>query len=141
MIGGGRNPLIVKTLAKYADEWNAFNCPKATFQELRGELDQNKPADKSIEVSQMLSFIVARTSGELERKLERLSSLLDLRLAPKSLAKWFVSGGRLCGTAEEIIAQLNERREAGVQRFYFQILDPSDKDMVDLLTNILKAKI
>ena len=39
---------------------------------------------------------------------------------------------------ENFVDEVNKRRDAGIQRFYFQVLDPRDKGMFDLLADTLK---
>ncbi|MDA4122713.1 MAG: hypothetical protein OK456_05970 [Thaumarchaeota archaeon] len=46
--------------------------------------------------------------------------------------------GALCGTPEEVVAQINERKELGVQRFYLEVVDLETEDMADILTQTLK---
>ncbi len=139
-IGGGRQPRIVRTLAKYVDEWNLFNIPKENYLKLKEVLDQSKPTNKRIDITQMGSFIIAKTDSELEQKLRKAAKSQGTDLTPAEFQKKLVSGGRLCGKAEEFVEQLNDKIDSGIERFYFQVLDPSDKEMVDLLTDTLKSK-
>ncbi len=140
LIGGGRHPKIVRTLAKYVDEWNVFNCPDETFQKLKQILLESKSSDKAIEISQMGSFLVAESQIKLNSKLEKFGQTRGLGSDPHEVANKLKEGGRLCGVVEEFIDQVNERVGAGIQKFYFQILDHKDKEMVDTLTDTLKTK-
>jgi alkanesulfonate monooxygenase SsuD/methylene tetrahydromethanopterin reductase-like flavin-dependent oxidoreductase (luciferase family) len=140
-IGGGRNPRIVQTLAKYVDEWNVFNIPDETFQKLKRILVENRPSDQEIEISQMGSFLIGESQSKLDSKLEKLGRARGLGPDPNVVAKKLKEGGRLCGIVEEFVGQLNEKINSGIQKFYFQILDPADKEMVDTLTDTLKNKL
>ncbi|MDH2900585.1 MAG: LLM class flavin-dependent oxidoreductase [archaeon] len=140
LIGGGRNPRIVQTLANYVDEWNVFNSPLGTFQKLKQVLIENRSSEERIEISQMGSFLIAESRKKLDQKLARLAAKLGLGSDPDQAAKKLIDGGRLCGIVDEFVDQMNEKIDAGIQNFYFQILDPKDKNMVETLTHTLKTK-
>ncbi|HYB75699.1 MAG TPA: hypothetical protein VEC08_01950, partial [Nitrososphaerales archaeon] len=59
----------------------------------------------------------------------------DLEAAIENLKK----GGTFCGTPAEVVAQINERRDLGVDRFYLEVADMRTKEMADLLTETLKG--
>lgn len=139
-IGGGRQPRIVQTLSKYVDEWNVFNCPMETFQKLKEVLVQNKPSRKKVEISQMGSFIIAMTNDQLDQKLRKAAKTQGLDPNPAIATKKLRAGGRLCGKVNEFVEQLNEKIDSGIEKFYFQVLDPNDMEMVTLLTDTLKSK-
>ncbi len=141
-IGGGRNPKIVKTLAKFVDEWNVFNCSMETFQKLKQVLSENRNSShQAIEISQMGSFLIAENQSKLNSKLEKWGAARGLGSNPHDIAKKLREGGRLCGLPEDFVSQLREKITSGVQKFYFQVLDPEDTEMVDTLTDTLKTKL
>jgi 4-hydroxyphenylpyruvate dioxygenase-like putative hemolysin len=80
---------------------------------------------------------VAESSKKLQRKLKTKSRLLKELNLPTNIDE-LRKNEVLCGDVEEFTAQLKEFSKAGVDRFYFDILDPRDKEMIDLLTAILK---
>jgi alkanesulfonate monooxygenase SsuD/methylene tetrahydromethanopterin reductase-like flavin-dependent oxidoreductase (luciferase family) len=139
-IGGGRQPRIVRTLAKYVDEWNLFNTSKENYLKLREVLEQSKPFNKRIEITQMGSFVIAKSESELEQKLHLAAKVHGTDLAPAEFGRKLKASGRLCGAVEEFVEQLNDIVDSGIERFYFQVLDPNDKEMVTLLTDTLKSK-
>ena len=51
-----------------------------------------------------------------------------------------MKSGVLYGKVDEIVEQVNELREAGVENFYFNMLDGRDEPMMDTLTHTLKEK-
>lgn len=146
LIGGGRNPRIVQTLGKYVDEWNVFTCPLDDFHKLKDILVKSRSTsatsnEEKAEISYMSSFLIAESRSELDAKLSKLRNIRGGNFGsdPGEILKRIRDGGRFAGLRDEFLAQLNDRVEAGVKKFYFQILDPGDKDMVDLLTETLKG--
>lgn len=139
LIGGGRHPRIVETLASYVDEWNLFNSPAETFLKLK-EVLARKREGKKVEISQMGSFLITENKKELNLKVREFAKFHDLGEDPILAAKELAESGRLCGTVEQFVEQLNSKIESGIEKFYFQILDPTDKEMVHLLTDTLRNK-
>jgi alkanesulfonate monooxygenase SsuD/methylene tetrahydromethanopterin reductase-like flavin-dependent oxidoreductase (luciferase family) len=140
LIGGGRNPRIVQTLANYVDEWNVFNSPLETFQKLKRTLIENRSSGQTIEISQMGSFLIAESRNKLNQKLKKFAIKRGLSSDSDQAARKLREEGRLCGVVDEFVDQMNEKIDAGIQKFYFQILDPRDKDMVETLTHTVKTK-
>jgi alkanesulfonate monooxygenase SsuD/methylene tetrahydromethanopterin reductase-like flavin-dependent oxidoreductase (luciferase family) len=139
-IGGGRNPKIVRTLANYVDEWNLFNSPLETFRNLQKILGENRSSGKRIEISQMGSFLIAESRNILNQKIKKYATKRGFSPDPDQAAKEIKEEGRLCGLVHEFADQLNEKIDAGIEKFYFQVLDPKDKDMVETLSHTLKTK-
>jgi alkanesulfonate monooxygenase SsuD/methylene tetrahydromethanopterin reductase-like flavin-dependent oxidoreductase (luciferase family) len=140
LIGGGRNPLIVRTLANYVDEWNLFNIPLDSFQKLRQVLRAGRTSGESIEISQMGSFIIAENKSKLNQRIKKYAQKRGWSFDQDQAAKQLVAEGRICGLIDDFVDQLNEKINAGIQKFYFQVLDPKDMDMVETLTQTLKTK-
>ena len=119
---------------EYADEWNLWNGVPSDFREIRQKI-RNSP--RPVEISRAGFFFLAESTTKLQKKLKSKSRLLkELNLPPT------VDGLRknevLCGDVEEFIAQLKEFKDAGVKRFYFDVLDTRDKQMIELLSCVLK---
>jgi alkanesulfonate monooxygenase SsuD/methylene tetrahydromethanopterin reductase-like flavin-dependent oxidoreductase (luciferase family) len=131
---GGWSRFIRRAANRYADEWNLWNGVPSDFKEIKQQINKNQ---EKIEISRAGIFFVAESSKKLQRKLmakSRLLKELNLPTTIDGLRKNEV----LCGDVDEFIAQLKEFIKAGVDRFYFDILDPRDKEMIALLTSILK---
>jgi alkanesulfonate monooxygenase SsuD/methylene tetrahydromethanopterin reductase-like flavin-dependent oxidoreductase (luciferase family) len=137
LIIGGRKPRMMRVIADYADEWNIYNPRIADLQELKSAVDKNK-GDRNIQVSRMGPFVIAETRDQLERKIAKNAELYKARFESSLKPDEIRKNGGLCGTVDEFTSQLNGFAEAGVEKFYFQILDTEDKEMVDLLANTLK---
>jgi alkanesulfonate monooxygenase SsuD/methylene tetrahydromethanopterin reductase-like flavin-dependent oxidoreductase (luciferase family) len=140
LIGGGRNPRIVQTLANYVDEWNVFNTPLNIFHKLKRILLENRSSNNEIEISQMGSFFVAENKTKLDRRIKKFAMIRGLSSDAEKAANQIREQGRLCGLVDEFVEQMNEKIEAGVEKFYFQVLDPKDKEMAETLTHTLKTK-
>jgi alkanesulfonate monooxygenase SsuD/methylene tetrahydromethanopterin reductase-like flavin-dependent oxidoreductase (luciferase family) len=137
LIGGGRNRNIVRTLAKHIDEWNIFNSPLSVFSRLKLELGRAR-GNSDLEFSQMGSFIIAENERELAITKKSYMRGMGLSGDPDTSNWRIASKGILCGTPEEIVSQLNDRRKAGITRFYFQLLYNKNKETVALLTSTLR---
>ncbi len=135
LIIGGRNQEVVKIAASYADEWNdsTYDSTPDAIRKLTGLLDSKKTGRK-IEISRMGSFIIGENQKDLELRIAHRSKLTGTSLTAEKLKE----RGVLCGKPDEFVSQLNAVIEAGVQKFYFQVLNPEDKEMIDLLTDTLR---
>ena len=127
----------MRVIAEYADEWNIYNPRIAELQEHKNTVDKNK-GDRKIQLSRMGPFAIAETKDQLEKKLAKNADLYKLRFESSLKPEEIRKNGGLCGTVDEFTSQLTDFTEAGVEKFYFQILDTEDKEMVDLLANTLK---
>ncbi len=137
LIGGGRNTRIVQTIAKYVDEWNIFNSPLEVYRRLKMELERAR-GDDDMEISHMGTFIIGESKRELSQRIRRYMKAIGMFGDPDSTSKVLLSKGILCGTREEFVEQVNERRKAGVGKFYFQIWNNQGMEMLGLLTETLK---
>ena|SRR5208282_4281025 len=134
LVLGGWSQFIRRAANGFADEWNLWNGVPADFKELKQQINKNR---EKIEISRAGIFFLAESSQKLQRKLKAKSRLLKELNLPTDIDE-LRKNEVLCGDVEEFIAQLKEFRKAGVDRFYFDILDPKDKEMIDLLTRTLK---
>lgn len=131
LIVGGRNKEIVRIAAESADEWNIYSPTIECFRKAKNLL----PANRKIIISWMGPFILGQNKADIQRRVSNYSKLEGRILSLDELRK----RGLPCGCKDEFIEQVRSFEEAGVQRFYFQILDPKDKQMIELLTDTLKT--
>lgn len=134
LIVGGRNPIIVKLAKEFADEWNVLSPTLGVFMKLKSLLDSN------IEISQMGSFLIANNSEELEARVKNYMKRFAIKEEIEAFKKRHQDRGIPCGKVDDFVAQVNKRREAGIKKFYFQVLLTDDKEMVHLLTQTLREK-
>lgn len=135
LVGGGRHPKIVEVLRNYVDEWNIFSSSLKTVKELKRILESS---NRKITISQMGAFVIAESKAKVASKVKNYMNRMGYIDDPRP--EKLVEKGVLYGTPEEFVEQVNERRKAGIERFYFQLLDPTDKEMVSTLTRTLKEE-
>jgi alkanesulfonate monooxygenase SsuD/methylene tetrahydromethanopterin reductase-like flavin-dependent oxidoreductase (luciferase family) len=132
--GGGRS--IIRKAARYADEWNLTQLPSAEeWKQVRAILNS---AEKHIEISQMGSFVIAENDSLLAAKARAMMRGVGVRTTPELYIKELRKKGRIVEPAKRFGERLKERMESGIEKFYFQVLDPGDTESVDLLASVLK---
>ncbi|MGH2389775.1 MAG: LLM class flavin-dependent oxidoreductase, partial [Chloroflexota bacterium] len=129
VIGGGRG--VLPLAARYADEWNiAFARPQA-FAALSRHLDQlltgQGREQGAVRRTLMTNLVFAVDQAGLDAKLrEKGTAIEDLR-----------HRGIVVGTADAVIAQLDELAEAGVQTVMLQWLDLDDLAGLSALASVI----
>lgn len=137
LIIGGKNRGIVEMIGESADEWNTVGVPLETFKELKKVVDSRRRG-RAVGISLMGNFIIGESNREVADRVRRANRDAGKTEDVEATKKRMVEGGFFCGTPSELVAQVNLRREAGVDRFYFQMLRPQETEMTDLLTETLK---
>jgi alkanesulfonate monooxygenase SsuD/methylene tetrahydromethanopterin reductase-like flavin-dependent oxidoreductase (luciferase family) len=136
LVIGGAPRSIIRKAAKYADEWNFTSLPPPErMKEARAVLGS---AGRHIEVSQMGSFVIAENEAQLRQKARAMMRKAGASGDAESYLKQLRSKGRIAEPAKEFGDRLVELIDAGVEKFYFQVLDPGDTESVDLLASVLK---
>lgn len=127
LIGGNGPRRTLPLAARYGHEWNATFQTAATLRALNRRLDvllaveQRKPAD--VRRSMMTGCIFGRTEAEVNDKLARRGrTRQELR-----------ARGVIVGTASEVLEQLRELEEAGLQGIMLQWLDLDDVEGLEAL--------
>ena len=124
MIGGNGLQRTLPLAAQYADEWNGVLIPATKFRELNAQLDGllkevgRQPAE--VRRSLMTGIVFGRNQVELDRKVTaRGSTVAELR-----------RHGLVAGTPAEVVNQLEQFAQAGVQRIMLQwsTTGPSRRD-------------
>jgi F420-dependent oxidoreductase-like protein len=134
IMGGNAGPRSAALAARYADE---YNTPFPTVDDVRARRQRiveacSRAGREPIPFSIMTAVIAGSDASELRdrarRQLERIGSdqELDAFLADPPYG-WIV------GTADDVVAQLDRLREAGVERVMSQQLLHDDLDAVALL--------
>lgn len=139
MIIGGRTPRIAGAAAQNADEWNIFSPTLVLYRKLRKVFD-SKLGGRDVNVSQMGTFLLGENNRELKGNASRLASFFGIEGGSDAAIARVMQRGGFCGTTEEFVRQVNERRELGIEKFYFQLLDTENRGMVNLLTRTLKEE-
>ncbi len=139
LILGGKNIKLLRLIAKYADEWNLVGrSPKETM-ELKSLLDSEHPR-KAIKISKMWPFIIADNQRNLESLVKLYMRAWRITGNVESAIPKLRKSGILYGTVNEVVDQINEFRESGVENFYFNVLDGRDRGVIDILTHTLKEE-
>ena len=140
LIIGGRTTKVVEAAAQMADEWNIFGPTLDLYRRLRRVFDSNS-AGREVQVSQMGTFLIGENTRELKENASRHAKLFGIAGGADAAFELFRGRGAFIGTVAEFVEQVNERLEAGIQKFYFQILNTQNKVMVNLLTRTLREEI
>ena len=120
LVGGNGMSRTLPLVARFANEWNAVFLPASEFAAHSRRLDElllragRQPGD--VRRSMMTGCRFGRDQAELKRKLGT-RSLADVR-----------ERGMVAGTPEQVVDQLAQLAQAGVQRVMLQWLDLDDLD-------------
>lgn len=126
IMGGGGGPRSGRLVATFADEFNAPFMPvskmKQVFASVRKSCEDNgrDPADLVWSTAQVVCC--GRTPAEQSRRAASIGMELS-QLRQSALA----------GTPGELVDKMAGFAEAGVQRFYLQVLDLADLDHLRLI--------
>jgi alkanesulfonate monooxygenase SsuD/methylene tetrahydromethanopterin reductase-like flavin-dependent oxidoreductase (luciferase family) len=85
----------------------------------------------------MLGHLIGRNVEELRKRAsvfrEIFSSMADLE--PDEIISRYRERGMLVGTPEEIVEEINLRKEQGIQRIMLQTHDQTDMDALELFAS------
>ncbi len=125
LIGGNGPKLTLPLVARFATEWNSIYLPVGKFKELNTQLDEHlaKHGRQPSEVrrSMMTGCEFGVDKAEVKKKVKTRT---QGKFSPKELHK----RGLMVGTADQIVEQLGELAEAGLQRVMLQWLNLGDID-------------
>jgi F420-dependent oxidoreductase-like protein len=133
VIGGNGPKRTLPLAARYADEWNAVFAPAARFVELNAHLDGllaeagREPGE--VRRTLMTRVLFGRDEAALRTKLEG-QSVTEAR-----------EEGLLVGGAEELVEQVGELGEAGVERVMLQWLELDDIDALEALASSVLPRV
>jgi F420-dependent oxidoreductase-like protein len=130
LIGGNGLKRTLPLTARYAREWNALMNTPERFSELNQHLDKllidlgREPAD--VRRSMMVGCIFAEDQDQLQKRVSARTrgerTIEDLR-----------QRGVIVGTADQMVEQLSQLSEAGVQRVMLQWIDLDDIDGLEII--------
>jgi F420-dependent oxidoreductase-like protein len=130
LVGVKGSRLTLDLVARFADEWNAFEMAPDSFTRLNRLLDRllvergRQPGE--MRRSLMTNCVFGRDSADVHRQLQARSYA---RFTPQELRQ----RGALVGTATEFVEQLGVWATAGLQRIMLQWLDLDDLDGLERL--------
>jgi alkanesulfonate monooxygenase SsuD/methylene tetrahydromethanopterin reductase-like flavin-dependent oxidoreductase (luciferase family) len=119
-------------VAQYASEWNAVYIAAGKFRELNHQLDellQQRGREPHTVRRSLMTRVEMGDAAALQPKFPH-SSLEQLR-----------QRGLILGTADEIVQQLGQLAEAGVQRVMLQWLDLDDLDGLETFAHTVLPQL
>jgi F420-dependent oxidoreductase-like protein len=139
----GRMPLVIgghgpkrtpRLAARYADDFNVsfsdLETSVAQFERVREAcraIDRD-PAELVYSVAQ--TIWVGRDHDEVERRARGLGGPLGKPGA-----------GVILGTPDEVVAEMERFEQAGVERMYLQVLDPTDLEHLELIGTQVRPRV
>jgi alkanesulfonate monooxygenase SsuD/methylene tetrahydromethanopterin reductase-like flavin-dependent oxidoreductase (luciferase family) len=135
---GGTHPAIIRQAAKVASEWNIYACPVEEYLKCKKILS-SASSGRDIAVSQTGVVLIAESRQDLLKCVKRRLTKLGRSSNPEVEIQTLKKQGTICGTPGEVISQINERKNLGIDRFYLEVADMTTRDMADLLTETLRG--
>lgn len=139
LIGGNGRTKTLRTVAKYADMWNAFGLP-AEVRELDGVLrrhcDEVGRDEKEIEPSINLWLVIRDSEAAARAEWGRWMDLNQTKLEDA------IEPSRpIFGTPENIAERLLEYCDAGFRTAIFEMPAPYDRETLDRLANEVRPLV
>ncbi|MFQ5934002.1 MAG: LLM class F420-dependent oxidoreductase, partial [Dehalococcoidia bacterium] len=129
IVGGNGKRRTLPLAAKYANEWNgtSHQTPdeyRERRELLRGMCEGFGRDPDSVRCSLMITLLIGRNESDLNARLERVRGIMVrhpemAQATPASL----VENGWIAGTSSQVVEQIQQFEEAGVERFMLQIFD------------------
>ena len=135
---GGKHPRVIEAAARYAHEWNIYGSTLDKIQRCKRTLD-SASGGRTVIVSNTAEVIIAENRRSLIGHIGNWLRESGVDGDPEAEIKNLRRGGTFCGTPEEVVSQINERRDLGVNRFYLEVANMRTEAMADLLTETLKG--
>ena len=131
LFGGSAKPKVAALAARFADGYNLSSATPDSARAARGRLDAACEAigrdPATLELSVMATVVVGTDEADYAR---RASNYRRKALEPEDAADddtW------VAGTPARAVERIAQLRAAGVQRFFLNLFDHRDLDMVELL--------
>src|SRR5579862_4095375 len=133
LIVGGRDSQIIKWTGESADELNMYSPTMKWVDKARRILGENS----TIVLSQMGPFFIGESESDLSKRIQRFLKENGLEGTVEEQIANFKERGIFCGTPENFLDQIKEKKNAGMNKFYFQLYPP-DKEAAEILTKTLR---
>ncbi|MDA4130311.1 MAG: LLM class flavin-dependent oxidoreductase [Thaumarchaeota archaeon] len=139
LVIGGRDSRIIRWAAEFADELNMYN-PSDEWVEKARKILESTPRGKNVLLSQMGPFYLGESESDLRSRISKFLKANGMDQNVDEAISGLRERGAFCGTPDEFSSQIAARKKAGVDKFYFQVSDPQDKIVIDILTKMLRKK-
>lgn len=143
ILGGSGGRRSVALAARWADEYNTIFATAARCRELRARVTAacERAGRDPIPFSLMTGFLVGADRAELRERAARLAEWRGRDEDPSALLRALPGRGWVVGTGDEVVAQLGELAEAGVERVMLQHLLHRDLDALELLAREVAPQV
>lgn len=132
LIGGNGPKRLLPLAAQYADEWNAIYRTPEQFSTLNHRMDElldefDRPRDAVVR-SQMKGLIFGMNKSDLQSQLNGHT------------VSYFLERGFLAGTPNQIVDQLGQLNEVGVQKVMMQWSDCENISNLEKFSNSILSQ-
>lgn len=141
IIMGGMGEKTLEVVAQHADEWNSYYITMEVFKEKKAILEQKcqeigrDPA--SLLCSFMTPYAIGSSDSEVKKQIEANRAMFNL---PATLADW-VEDGFLCGTPQQIVDQMGDWIDVGIDRFVLEHNNLEDCSPIELIAAEVFPKV
>jgi alkanesulfonate monooxygenase SsuD/methylene tetrahydromethanopterin reductase-like flavin-dependent oxidoreductase (luciferase family) len=139
MIGGSGEKKTLRTVARYADQWNAFGTPETLTHKdevLRSHCDDVGRDQSEIERTVGAKIVIRDTEDEAQRVLEGLMEHNQTPMANIADDHTF-----WIGTAEQIAEKMVGYRGVGFDTFLVEMPAPYDRETMEALIESVKPAV
>ena len=126
MIGGGGEKRTLRTVARYADEWNHYNMTPDAYRAKRAVLErhcaavQRDPAH--IQHTMMVFALIGPTPAAMDEATQRVMGIFPPphTMSLPEYREWAKTQGMIAGGAGEVVEQLGRLADLGLREVQFQ---------------------
>jgi len=139
LVGGSGEKRTLRIVAKYADEWNAVGQTLEGYRHkdevLLGHCEAVGRDPGTIRRSMMCGFVIGSDEAGVHAHLGRIAEALPMlgRGSPDEVLEGVRNRGWLVGTPSEVVEQIGQREEAGIQRIMMQHHAQADFETLELI--------
>ncbi|HJP40518.1 MAG TPA: TIGR03560 family F420-dependent LLM class oxidoreductase [Dehalococcoidia bacterium] len=147
MIGGLGEKRTLRVVAKYADEWNSGNMDAPSFRKKLAVLKRHCEAEDrdpaTIYKSVFHVALIGRTQADLDEATPRMKAKWapDLEISVRDYQQRLRDGGQIVGLADEVVEQLGELADAGVDEVIFSYYDLDSDAVPEFLASDVVPKL
>lgn len=139
MIGGSGEKKTLRTVARYADQWNAFGSPETLTHKdnvLRSHCADVGRKHEDIERTVGAKIVIRETASEAGRVLEELMEHNQTPMGNIADDETF-----WIGTAEQIAERMIAYRQVGFHTFLVEMPAPYDRETMNALIEVVKPAV
>jgi alkanesulfonate monooxygenase SsuD/methylene tetrahydromethanopterin reductase-like flavin-dependent oxidoreductase (luciferase family) len=142
VIGGRGEKRTLRIAAEFADEWNVTRVDPDTFRQKREILAKHCAAvrrdPETITRSLMIPLAIGRDQRDVVQRIAAARATFPQMPADEEAWR---GASFLVGTPDDVIDQLRQWEEAGVQRVLLQMLDQEDLAAIELFARHVLPRV